>query len=66
MNDTTHERMRMHLVQALTRSDEPNAQEHIRAAIDEIDTASPPSLDRCPVCYRLGLPEQIASHTCES
>ncbi|RLM32898.1 hypothetical protein DVK01_19620 [Haloarcula sp. Atlit-120R] len=61
---TARERLRMHLVQALTRSDSPDTREHIRAALCEWEKLPPTPLMQCPVCGCIGLPERIAGHDC--
>jgi len=60
---TAHDRARMHLVQALTRTDRADVAEHIEAALEELD-AEATSLAECPTCHRVGLPEQIGAHDC--
>ncbi len=61
---TARERLRMHLVQALTRSDSSEVREHLRAALREWEDLTPTPLVECPVCGRIGLPERIANHDC--
>jgi len=63
---TARERLRMHLAQALTRTNSPDVQEHIRAALHEWENLPPTPLIECPVCGRVGLPERIIYHDCES
>jgi len=58
----SHERVRMHLAQAATRTENAEARAHIRAALAELDDST--SLVECPGCHRLGLAEQIAAHDC--
>ena len=68
MNDqqttTSRERLRMHLVQALTRTESGDVERHLRAALEEWENQPPTSLQGCPVCGKVGLPEQIQQHEC--
>jgi hypothetical protein len=61
---TARERLRMHLVQALTRSSSQDVRKHLRAALCEWENLPPTPLEECAVCGRLGLPERIADHRC--
>jgi len=63
---TARERLRMHLVQALTRSESPDVREHLRAALREWDDLPLTPLVECPVCGRVGLPERISEHDCRT
>ena len=63
---TACERLRMHLAQALTRADSPDVREHIRATLCEWENLPPTPLVECPVCGRVGLPERIVCHDCDS
>ena len=63
---TARERLRMHLVQALTRSDSADVREHLRAALREWEDLPPTPLVECPVCGRIGLSERLANHDCWS
>jgi len=57
------QRARMHLAQAETRLDEPDAaRDHLAAARRELDVL--PVVDECPACGRAGLPERIVAHDC--
>ena len=61
---TARERLRMHLVQALTRAESADVREHLRAALYEWEKLPPTPLVECAVCGRLGLPERIVAHRC--
>lgn len=63
---TARERLRMHLVQALTRSNSQNVRDHIRAALHEWEDLPPTPLLACPICGRVGLPERITNHDCRN
>ena len=52
----------MQLAQALTRADSSAAREHIRAALEELDT--PAELIECRACGRVGLPERLICTHC--
>jgi len=62
---TARERLRMHLVQALTRSNSPDVRAHIRAALHEWDDLPPTSLEKCSSCPHVGLPKWIGNHDCK-
>jgi hypothetical protein len=61
---TDRETALMHLAQAATRAEDPDAREHIRAAREAIRAIAPTGLIECPCCGRVGLPNQIAVHDC--
>lgn len=61
---TAPERLRMHLAQALTRSESPVVRAHLRAALREYENLPPTPLVECPVCGRVGLPERLRVHEC--
>ena len=61
---TIKERLRMHLVQALTRCENTDARAHLQAALQYCDALTPTSVMECPVCGKLGLPERIQNHQC--
>jgi len=63
---TSRQRLRMHLAQALTRADSLDVREHIQAALCEWEGLPPTPLVECPVCGRVGLPEHIVCHDCDS
>ena len=63
---TARERLRMHLVQALTRAESSGVRDHIHAALREWEDLPPSPLVECPVCGRVGLPERIANHRCRN
>ena len=62
---TDRERALMHLAQAETRAVDADTREHIRAAREAIRAMGPTGLQECPVCERVGLPNQIAVHDCD-
>lgn len=65
MTETAAERLRMHLAQAKTRAENDDARAHVSAALTILDEDVPPTpLDECPVCGRVGLPEQLYAHRC--
>jgi ribosomal protein L32 len=70
MNDqhstTSRERLRMHLVQALTRTESDEVEHHLRAALDEWKGQPPTPLQECPICGNVGLPERIQQHRCST
>ena len=59
---SARQRLHMHLAQALSRTDEPDVQAHLRAALEECQRLPFTPLAECPVCGRLGLPERIKDH----
>lgn len=61
---TNRERLRMHLVQALTRAESADVQQHLKAALEEWEQQPPTPLQECPVCGKVGLPERIQQHEC--
>lgn len=61
---TDRERALMHLAQAATRTDDPDAILHIEGALEAVRAMPPTPLEQCPVCERVGLPERIAEHDC--
>ncbi|OYR81882.1 hypothetical protein DJ71_12750 [Halorubrum sp. E3] len=61
---TSRERLRMHLVQALTRKDSNDVQQHLKAALEEWENLPPTPLQECPLCGKVGLPERIQQHEC--
>jgi ribosomal protein L32 len=63
---TARERMRMQIVQALTRSDSPEVRSHLRAALDEYEDFPPAELVECPLCGKVGLIERICMHECDA
>jgi len=69
MNDqqttTSRERLRMHLVQALTRTESDEVEHHLRAALEEWENQPLTPLQECPVCEKIGLPERIRQHSCD-
>lgn len=62
---TDRETALMHLAQAETRADNAEAREHIRAAREAVRAMGPTGLIECPVCERVGVPNQIAVHDCD-
>ena len=61
---TARHRLRMQLVQALTRSESPTVRAHLREALREWEDLRPTPLVECPVCGRVGLPEQFRAQDC--
>jgi hypothetical protein len=61
---TARDRLRMQLVQALTRSESPVVRAHLRAALREWEDIPPTPLAECPVCGKAGLPERLRVHEC--
>ena len=61
---TSRERLRMHLVQALTRAESDTVQQHLKAALREWERQPPTPLQECPLCGKVGLPERIQQHEC--
>ena len=61
---TSRERLRMHLVQALTRAESDDVQRRLKAALREWENLPPTPLQECPICGKVGLPERIQHHTC--
>lgn len=64
-NDTSFEQLRMHLVQALTRAESEDVEQHLRASLSICDDIAPSPLTGCPVCGKVGLLERIYLHECE-
>lgn len=64
MAETARERALMHLAQAATRANDPDARQHIQQALTAVQDLPPSELLECPNCGRVGLPEQIAVHDC--
>jgi ribosomal protein L32 len=64
MTDTARDRLRMHLTQAATRTDDADVRAHLTAALGALDELPATPLVECPVCGRVGLPERIAAHDC--
>ncbi|TQQ78522.1 hypothetical protein EGH24_14320 [Halonotius terrestris] len=61
---TSRERLRMYLVQALTRTESDDVQWHLKAALREWENLPPTPLQECPICGKVGLPERIQQHKC--
>ncbi|KAB1187502.1 hypothetical protein Hfx1149_05440 [Haloferax sp. CBA1149] len=61
---SAREELQMHLTQALTRTNEPEVQAHLYAALETCKEL-PATLGECPVCEKMGLPERIEIHDCE-
>ena len=65
VDDATLDRLRMHLVQAATRTRSPQVQSHLSAALSELDGEPVDDLlVPCLHCGRVGLPEQIVACDC--
>ncbi|TSD16173.1 hypothetical protein DP107_03150 [Haloglomus irregulare] len=58
------ERLRMHFVQALTRTRDADVRRHVAAALAELSPSGKPPLITCPRCGAVGLPERISDHDC--
>jgi hypothetical protein len=54
MTDTPTEQLRMHLAQAKTRADDPDAQAHLARCLELVDLLPPTPLDQCSACGRVG------------
>jgi len=63
---TPVEKLRNQLTEAAKGAVDDDTREHIEAAIILIDELSGPELLECPVCGRMGLPERIVTHDCET
>ncbi|UWG49290.1 Uncharacterized protein AArcCO_4115 (plasmid) [Halalkaliarchaeum sp. AArc-CO] len=61
---TVTEELQMHLAQAATRVENPDARTHVEAALDAAVALPLTPLVECPVCGRVGLPERIETHPC--
>ena len=64
MSESPKAQTLMHLAQAATRAENPDAQAHIEAALAEVEDLPWPEQIACPNCGRRGLVEQIAVHEC--
>jgi hypothetical protein len=66
LDAATADRVRMHVVQAFSRSRDPTVDRHLAAALAELDGEPVDDLlAQCPVCETVGLPEQLAAHDCK-
>jgi hypothetical protein len=63
---TTVEKLRDQLTEASMQAVDTETREHIETAIELVDELSGPELLECPVCGRMGLPERIVDHDCDS
>ncbi|WP_259535210.1 hypothetical protein [Halalkaliarchaeum sp. AArc-CO] len=63
---TAAEELRMHLAQAATRVEDPDARAHVEAALEAAEELPVRPLVECPVCGRVGLPERITAHECRT
>ena len=61
---TNRERLRMHLMQALIRTESDDVQRHLKATLREWENLPPTPLQECPICEKVGLPERIQQHAC--
>ncbi|QCJ45965.1 hypothetical protein FCF25_01995 [Haloprofundus sp. MHR1] len=62
---SAREELRMHLSQALSRTQDPDVQAHLYAALQSCEELSSTPLVECPVCRKVGLPERIEVHDCQ-
>lgn len=62
---TPTEELRNQLTEAAKRADD-DTRAHIEAAIELVGDLPPCDLVECPVCGRVGLPERIVNHDCET
>jgi hypothetical protein len=63
---TDRDRALMHLAQAATRATDPDTRQHIQQALEAVRAMAPTGLQECPVCGRVGVPNQIAVHDCDA
>jgi hypothetical protein len=63
---TPIEELRSQLNHAAQGAVDDDTREHIEAAIGLVKEFSGPELLECPVCGRMGLPERIVNHDCET
>lgn len=61
---SAREELQMHLSQALSRTDDPDVQAHLHAALESCAELSSTPLIECPACGKVGLPERIELHKC--
>ena len=61
---TARHRLRMQLVQALTRSESPTVRAHLREALREWEDLPSTPLVKCPVCGWVGFLERLRAHEC--
>jgi hypothetical protein len=63
---TARERLRIHLREARRTTDSPIVEAQLTAALEAWNDLSPTPLRECPFCGKVGLPERIHLHRCES
>lgn len=63
---TTRERLRIHLEEARRATTSPVVEAQLSAALDVWDDLPPTPLQECPICGKVGLPERIQQHRCET
>ena len=63
---TPLQELRSQLSQAAEGAVDDETKGHIEAAIGLVEELSGPELLECPVCGRIGLPERIVNHDCET
>jgi hypothetical protein len=61
---SAREELQMHLSQALSRTEDPDVQAHLHAALESCKQLPSTPLVECPVCRKVGLPERIEIHEC--
>lgn len=63
---TTRDRRRIHLQEAKRATNSPIVEAQLAAALDVWDDLPPTPLRECPICGKVGLPERIQQHGCDS
>jgi hypothetical protein len=63
---TARERLRIHLREARRTTDSPIVEAQLAAALDASNDLPPTPLRECPICGKVGLPERIQQHRCDS
>lgn len=56
--------VRMHVTQALTRVHDPDARDHLRAVLTELNGSTQRSINTCPWCGLRGLSSRLDAHDC--
>ena len=63
---TARERLRIHLREARRTTTSPIVKAQLTAALHAWEDLPPTSLQECPVCGKVGIPERIRQHRCEA
>ena len=63
---TPIQELRNQLTEAAEGAVDDDTRGHIEAALALVDVLSGTELIECPVCGRMGLPERIMEHDCQS